>query len=406
MHGRRFRTIAAAVAALLILMAAVTAALIKSDGTEHAAVAPTNEEPDGAEEWMYLQRANPDGSIPDAAVNEAIAQSKAMGQAAKGSPSTDQVWSELGPSNIGGRVRDEAVDPTTKDVVYVATGSGGLWRSADGGATLTSVWPQYLPQSLGAVAVDSQGVVWVGTGEPDHGGGSSYYGNGIYKSTDDGATWTNMGLEDGDTIGQIVIDPRNDDRVFVAVMGALHDTQPSRGLFMTEDGGASWTRVIVPASTSTGAIDVAIDKANPDIMLATTWDKIRDEKSRLYGKNSFLYRSTDGGHTWTNIHQPPLPQSTDVEGQPNTLTYVGRMGVAFSDSDPNAPTSSPARPVATSTASSRAPTPGPRGRLSGRRPGAFSSNRAAASPGGSAACTSTRRTRSTSSLTESICSRA
>ena len=88
------------------------------------------------------------------------------------------------------------------------------------------MWDDYLPQSMGAVAVDSQGVVWAGTGEPDHGGGSAYYGNGIYRSTDDGATWTNMGLEDGDTIGQIVIDPRDDDRVFVAVMGALHDTQP------------------------------------------------------------------------------------------------------------------------------------------------------------------------------------
>ena len=88
---------------------------------------------------------------------------------------------------------------------------------------------------MGAVAVDSQGVVWAGSGEPDHGGGSAYYGKGIYKSTDDGATWTNMGLEDGDTIGQIVIDPRDDDRVFVAVMGALHDTDadawplPDRG---------------------------------------------------------------------------------------------------------------------------------------------------------------------------------
>ncbi|MGL4178430.1 MAG: VPS10 domain-containing protein, partial [Dermatophilaceae bacterium] len=115
-----------------------------------------------------------------------------------------------------------------------------------------------------------------------------------------------MGLGGGDTIGQIVIDPRDDDRVFVAVMGALHDTKPTRGLFLTEDGGATWERVIVPDSTATGAIDVTINKQNPDIMLATTWDKIRDEKSRIYGKNSYLYRSTDGGRTWTNIHQAPL----------------------------------------------------------------------------------------------------
>ena len=219
---------------------------------------------------------------------------------------------------------------------------------------------------MGAVAVDSQGVVWAGTGEPDHGGGSAYYGNGVYKSTDGGATWTNMGLEDGDTIGQIAIDPRDDDRVFVAVMGALHDTQPTRGLFMTEDGGATWNRVIVPESSSTGAIDVAINKTNPDIMLATTWDKIRDEKSRIYGPHSYVYRSTDGGHTWTKVHNPPLPQSETNPALQTTANLVGRMGVDFSDSDPNRAYLISSTAAATSTASSRARMPAPRGRRSGR----------------------------------------
>ena len=334
MHTRRSALIVAA-AGVLMLLAVAAVFLSKSDGTAPvAAAAPAaTAEPDGAEEWMYLQRANDDGSIPDAAVNGAIAQSKAMGQASKGSPSTDQVWTELGPSNIGGRVRDSSADPTTPGVAYVATGSGGLWKTTDGGVTLNSVWPHYLPQSLGAVEVDSKGVVWVGSGEPDHGGGSSYYGNGVYKSTDGGATWTNMGLEDGDTVGEIVIDPRDENRVFVAVMGALHDTLPSRGLFMTEDGGTTWTRVLAPETASTGAIDVAINKANPDIMLATTWDKIRDEKSRIFGPHAYLYRSTDGGRTWTKNHNPPLPQSPTDPAAQNTNTLVGRMGVAFSDSD-------------------------------------------------------------------------
>ncbi|MDF2752390.1 MAG: glycosyl hydrolase repeat-containing protein, partial [Gaiellaceae bacterium] len=337
MHTRKYAPFVVAAAALMFLLVSAIGAVTKSNGTNDVAtaLAVATPDPTGAEEWLYLQRANADGSIPDAAVNEAIAQSKAAGEASQGSPSTDQVWAELGPSNIGGRVRDLAPDPTTKDVVYVATGSGGLWRSADGGQTLATAWDSQLPQSMGAVAVDSKGVVWAGTGEVDHGGGSAYYGKGIYKSTDDGATWTNMGLEDGDTIGQIVIDPRNDDRVFVAVMGALHDTQPTRGLFMTENGGNTWTRVLVPETASTGAIDVSINKTNPDVMLATTWDKIRDEKSRIYGPHSYVYRSTDGGHTWANVHNAPLPQSETDPALQTPDNLVGRMGVDFSDSDPN-----------------------------------------------------------------------
>jgi photosystem II stability/assembly factor-like uncharacterized protein len=336
MQRKNLAVAAIAVAVVTILLAGVIAFATKSDGAGSAAARPAEPiaGPSGAEEWMYLQRANADGTIPAAAVNEAIAQAKALGQASKGSPSTDQVWTELGPSNIGGRIRDIAADPSAPGVVYIATGSGGVWKSTDGGVTFSTAWNSYLPQSIGAVDVDSHGVVWAGTGEVDHGGGSAYYGNGVYKSTDGGATWTNMGLQDGRTTGRIVIDPRDDNRVFVAVQGALHDTLGTRGLFMTEDGGTTWTRVIVPGSTATGAIDVAIDKLNPDIMLATTWDKIRDEKSRIYGPNSLLYRSTDGGRTWTKNQNPPLPQSPTDPALQTPDTLVGKVGVAFSPSDP------------------------------------------------------------------------
>src|SRR5919106_4375765 len=146
MQTRKLGLIAAGAAALAILLAAGFAAVPRSDAAKDAAptgASNVTAEPDGAEEWMYLQRANPDGSIPDAAVTEAIAQSRAAGKASQGSPSTDQVWTELGPSNIGGRIRDVAADPTTANVVYIATGSGGLWRSADGGQTFATAWNHY-----------------------------------------------------------------------------------------------------------------------------------------------------------------------------------------------------------------------------------------------------------------------
>jgi len=337
LHKKWWPLLAATALALPVGASAVTMAEAESEKRNSSAKKHDrpSADPVGAEEWMYLQRANPDGSIPDAAVTEAIAQSTAMGTSAMGSPSTDQVWAGIGPSNIGGRIRDIAADPTTKDVAYIATGTGGLWRTADGGQTFQTSWDDQLPQSMGAVAVDSTGVVWAGTGEPDHGGGSAYYGKGVYTSSDDGATWTHMGLEDGDTIGQIVIDPRDDDRVLVAVMGALHDTEPTRGLFLTEDGGSTWERVIVPDSAATGAIDVSVNKTNPDIMLATTWDKIRDEKSRIYGPHSYVYRSTDAGRTWAKVHAAPLPQSETDPALQTPDNLVGRMGVDFSDSDPN-----------------------------------------------------------------------
>lgn len=328
-----------AATALALPVGAAAVSVAESDGERNVKAKPqqsrTTADPVGAEEWMYRQRANPDGSIPDAAVTQAIAQSTAMGTSALADPGTDQVWANLGPSNIGGRIRDIAADPTTPGTAYIATGTGGLWKSTDSGATFDVAWDDQLPQSMGAVAVDSTGVVWAGTGEPDHGGGSAYYGNGVYKSADKGATWTNLGLKDGDTIGQIVIDPRDDDRVIVAVMGALHDTEPTRGLFLTEDGGSTWDRVIVPDSASTGAIDVSINKTNPDVMLATTWDKVRDEKSRIYGPYSYVYRSTDAGRTWTKVHSAPLPQSETDPALQTPDNLVGRMGVDFSDTDPN-----------------------------------------------------------------------
>ena len=295
--------------------------------------------PLGMAEWMYEQRVYPENAVPHAAVAEAIALSARMDQEAlaRTDGAAAQRWRLTGPSNIGGRITELAPDPTTAGVVYAAAATGGIWKSTNSGQTFGSVWPNSSVQSMGAVNVDANGVVWVGTGEPDNGGGSAYYGDGVYRSDDGGATWANVGLRNSGSVGAIAIDPTDPNRVFVAAQGRLHDTDGQRGLFLTEDGGATWTLVLAGEDDglkSIGAIDVAISPDDPDIVLATLWDKVRAQDGRIYGKGSKLYRSTDGGQTWTDEQQAPLPISHDDPGEPTGNTYVGRMGVAFAPTEP------------------------------------------------------------------------
>ena len=286
------------------------------------------ENPAEPSEWMWLQRANEDGSIPAEAYREAIAQTRQIERdTRRGDPRLAGVrWDLLGPSNIGGRLIDLVVDPVTPGTVYVAAGTGGVWKSTDGGNTLVSAWSDDLPQSMGALAVDPDGTLYAGTGEPDHGGGGSYYGTGVYRSTDGGANWESLGLETTGAIGRIRIDPSDPQRIFAAAQGRLFDTGGDRGVFLSEDGGGTWRQVLDGLNDSTGAIDLAVNPGNPDIVLAALWDKLRFPDGREYGgPGSGVHRSTDGGETWTRIGAP-LPTS---ESEP------GRIGVAFADGDPD-----------------------------------------------------------------------
>jgi photosystem II stability/assembly factor-like uncharacterized protein len=277
---------------------------------------------------MWLQRANPDGSIPATAFQDAVARARQIGQDTRARmPQLAAVqWQLRGPDNIGGRLIDVAVDPVSPDVVYVAAGTGGVWKSTDGGTTLVSAWADDLPQSMGALAVAPDGTLYAGTGEPDHGGGGSYYGTGLYRSTDGGDSWQSLGLADTGAIGRIRIDPSDPRRIFAAAQGRLFDTGGDRGLYLSEDGGESWRQVLAGPNDSTGAIDVAVNPGNPDIVLAALWDKLRFPDGREYGgPGSGAYLSTDGGESWDRI-DAPLPDSA---------SEPGRIGVAWADSDPD-----------------------------------------------------------------------
>ncbi len=258
---------------------------------------------------------------------------QAEAQAAAAPAATNTQWTLVGPSNIGGRVVDLVVDPTTTpETLFVATSGGGIWKSTDEGMTFTPAWPTSNTQTMGAIARGSNGTLWAGTGEANpSGGGLTYTGTGLYKSTDDGATWTYVALGDSAAIGRIAVNPNNPNELWVAASGSISDQADytQTGLYHTTDGGQTWTRSIVPTNSTTGAIDVAVDPSNPSIVWAAMWDHHRNDGARVYGGvGSGLYRSTDDGTTWTRLNNSSIsgpvcsyddPQGTVASGR-GTLT--------------------------------------------------------------------------------------
>jgi len=162
-------------------------------------------------------------------------------------PSGGGTWEYVGANNIGGRVTDVVVDPTQPNTIFISAAGGGIWKSTDGGMTYTPSWPNDYPQAIGALARGSDGTLWAGTGEANaSGGGITYNGDGVYKSTDNGVTWTNVGLANAGMIGRIAVDPTDPDRVFVAAAGDIYAQGGKRGLYRTVDGGDHWAPVLVP----------------------------------------------------------------------------------------------------------------------------------------------------------------
>ena len=232
-------------------------------------------------------------------------------------------WVERGPFATGGRITDLALHD---DVLYVATASGGLWRSDDDGRTLQPAWPRDLPQPIGAVTVTAGGVLLAGTGEANAGGGSTTFpGTGLYRSTDGGLTWAPSGLPDSATVARLVAHPTDPDVVWAAAGGDLFGPGGERGIYVSEDAGVSWTRVLEGATPTAGGADLAIDPADPDHLLASMWDRQRMPDLRRYGgSGSGLYESTDGGRSWAPIS----------DGIPGFTDDAGRIAVAFSPADP------------------------------------------------------------------------
>ena len=237
-------------------------------------------------------------------------------------------YRNLGPFRSGGWIVDFAVPEYPQEAhlytFYVASRNGGLWKTTNNGTTFEPIFDDQTVFSIGdiALAPSNPDIVWVGTGEAAN-ARSSYWGDGVYKSTDGGKTWKNMGLKDSHHIGRIVVHPKNPDVVYVAAMGHLYSFNEERGVFKTVDGGKTWEKVLY-INERVGVIDVAMNRDNPDILYAAAYEKQRlPWHFEAGGPGSAIYKTIDAGETWAKLG----------EGLPSGK--IGRIGLDIYRKNPD-----------------------------------------------------------------------
>lgn len=233
----------------------------------------------------------------------------------------------IGPTVMSGRVVDLDINPDDPSHFYVAYASGGLWETKNHGNSFVSLFDNQMVMTIGDIKVDWQNdIIYVGSGE-NNSSRSSYSGNGIYKSLDNGNSWDNIGLQESHHIGRIIIHPQNPEIIWVASLGHLYSSSSERGVYKSLDGGLTWTNKLY-VNEYTGAIDLVIDENNPEILYASMWEK--DRKAWNFdgsGIGSGIYKSIDGGENWVEI-------SGGESGFPDT-EGTGRIGLDISRSNPN-----------------------------------------------------------------------
>ncbi|MEL7500562.1 MAG: PDZ domain-containing protein [Planctomycetota bacterium] len=237
-------------------------------------------------------------------------------------------WRSIGPANMGGRITAVAVYEKDPCIWWAATASGGLLKTENNGVDFEHQFDDQATVSIGDVQVaqSDPNIVWVGTGESNPRNSVSW-GDGVYKSTDGGKTWTNMGLKKTFQTGALAIHPTNPDIVWVGSLGRLWGPNEKRGLFKTTDGGKTWKKVLY-VDDKTGVVDVQLNPKNPDEMLVATYERKRDgfdgnDPEKRFGDGSGIFKSTDGGDTFDRVSK----------GLPTCK--LGRIGLDYFESDPN-----------------------------------------------------------------------
>ena len=282
------------------------------------------EQKHGPSEEFFLQRMGPDGHFALDAYTNGLKQinQQTLTRTING---FDDEWTTQGPGNIGARINTVKVHPVDENIIYVGFSDGGVFKTIDGGTTWNPIFDDQAFLSIGDIELDPQNpeIVYVGTGDLNI-SGYPFIGDGLHRSMDGGATWTNIGLEETRVISKIIIDPTNSNNIFTATMGLPFQRGSDRGIYRSNDNGNTWDQVLF-ISDSTGVSEMVMDPNDPQVLYAIGWDRIRNNfESLIKGEGAKVYKTTDGGDTWNILEG----------GLPNDVTH-SRMGITISESNPN-----------------------------------------------------------------------
>lgn len=259
-------------------------------------------------EWFHVLREYPDYKTDIRSYALAMEQLHNGVQQRGGITGFTAPWQQEGPGNIGGRINTIKVHPTNPNIIYIGYSTSGVWKTIDGGQNWFPIFDQQAFLSIGDIELDPQNpnIVYVGTGDLNI-SGYPFIGDGLWKSTNGGQTWQHLGLTNQRIISKIVVHPTNSNILYVATMGLPFERNNDRGLYKTTNGGASWQQILF-VSDQTGAIDLQMSPADPNVLYVAMWDRIRNnQESVVTGNNARIWKTTNAGTNW-NILGGGLPE--------------------------------------------------------------------------------------------------